>query len=192
VRHVASRNPGWLVIGVDANVDALRETSRRFAAKPTRGGLSNALLGRLALADAPGQLAGLADSLTVLLPWGSLLGAVAVPDRVSLGALCRLCKPGAQVRVLFGYGPRTDAAAIRAHALPPLDGAATLGAFERAYLDAGLAVAARFVGRDEVRELPTTWAKRLAYSGHERRFVELRGRASCGESRWRVEPSGER
>jgi hypothetical protein len=177
VRHVASRNADLLVIGVDANVDALRETSRRFAAKPARGGLSNALLGRLALADAPGELAGLADSLTVLLPWGSLLRAVAVPETAALRALLRLCRSDAELRVLLGYGPRTDGAAIREHALPPLDDPATLAALENAYRDAGVVVEARAVETDEVRELPTTWAKRLAYSGHERRFVELAGRA---------------
>jgi hypothetical protein len=177
VRHVASRNPDCLVIGVDANVDALRETSRRFAAKPARGGLSNALLGRLALADAPGELAGLVDSLTVLLPWGSLLRAVAVPDAAALGALRRLCKSDAELRVLFGYNPRTDGAAICTHELLPLDDPKTLAAFEGAYRDAGFAVKARTVETDEVRELPTTWAKRLAYSGHERWFVDLAGRA---------------
>jgi 16S rRNA (adenine(1408)-N(1))-methyltransferase len=177
VRHVASRHPDFLVIGVDANAAALRDTSRRFAAKPARGGLPNALLGRLALADAPGELAGLASSLTVLLPWGSLLRAVAAPDVEALSALRRLCNSGGQVRVLFGYAPRTDAAAIREHALPPLDDPATPSTLEGAYRDAGFAVTARTVYREEVRELPTTWAKRLAYSGHERRFVELRGRA---------------
>jgi hypothetical protein len=165
------------VIGVDANVDTLREASRRFAAKPARGGLSNALLARLALADAPGELAGLADSLTVLLPWGSLLRAVALPETAGLRALRRLCKSGAELRMLFGYGPGTDGTAIRAHALPPLDDPAALAALETAYRDAGLAVDARAVETDEVLELPTTWAKRLAYSGHERRFVELAGRA---------------
>ena len=178
MRHVASRHGDLLVIGVDASADALRETSRRFAAKPSRGGLQNALLGRLALADAPGELAGLADSLTVLLPWGSLLRAVAVPDAAALYALRAICKSRARLRVLFGYGPRSDGAAIRELALPSLDDPATLSFLENVYRDAGFAVAARVIDREEIRELPTTWAKKLAYSGHERRFVELSGRVA--------------
>ena len=177
VRHVAACNPECLVIGVDANADGLRELSRRFAAKPARGGLPNALLGRLALDAAPGELAGLADFLTVLLPWGSLLRAVAAPDVAALRALRALCKPSAQVRVLFGYGLHTDGAAMRELALPPLDAVATNLELETAYRVAGFDLAARDVDLDEVRALPTTWAKRLAYSGHERRFVELRGLA---------------
>jgi len=164
------------VIGVDATTEGLRDTSRRLAAKPTRGGLPNALLGRLALANAPGELLGLADILTVLLPWGSLLAAVARPDAAALHSLRGLCKPGARVRVLFGYGVETERAAMRDLALPPLE-AATLTALERTYADAGFTVAGRFVPLDEVRALPTTWAKRLAYSGRERQFIELAGRS---------------
>jgi 16S rRNA (adenine(1408)-N(1))-methyltransferase len=178
VRHVASRHADLFVIGVDTNAAALRETSRRFAARPKRGGLPNALLGRLALADAPGELAGLADALTVLLPWGSLLEAVARPDAAALRSLRDLCKPGARLRVLFGYGPVADGAAMHELRLPSLDEAGALQALERAYADAALAVTAQIVQRDEVRALPTTWAKRLAYSGHARRFVELAGRVS--------------
>ena len=75
------------MIGVDAVVDNLRVQARKLSAKPARGGLANALLGRMALADAPGALEGLADHLTALLPWGALLGAVAQPDVGALAAL---------------------------------------------------------------------------------------------------------
>lgn len=74
--------------------------SRRFAAKPARGGLRNALLGRLALEAAPGELVGLADALTVLLLWGSLLRAVALPDAAALRALRALCRPRAGARAI--------------------------------------------------------------------------------------------
>ena len=115
MRAVAARNPDTLVIGVDATAEGLRDASRRLAAKASRGGLPNSLLGRLSLADAPGELAGLADSLTVLLPWGSLLAAVARPNEAALRSLRALCKAGAQVRVLFGYGVEPEgAAALRA------------------------------------------------------------------------------
>ena len=175
MRHTAARHPERFVIGVDANPSALREISRRLAAKPTRGGLPNAWLARLALADAPGTLATLADVLTVLLPWGSLLRAAAGCDESALRALRALCKPGAEVRVLFGYGREIEDAAIRELGLPSLEEPEAILALQRAYRTAGFVVAARRVDRDEVRALPTTWAKRLAYSGHERRFVEVTG-----------------
>jgi hypothetical protein len=111
------------------------------------------------------------------LPWGSLLAAVARPDAAGLAALGGLCKPGAALRIVFGYGGTAEAAAIRDLGLSPIDDAA--GArLEAAYRAAGLSVRTRFPSLDEVRALPTTWAKRLAFSGRERRFVELRGRVT--------------
>ncbi len=108
---------------------------------------ANALFGRLSLDDAPGALEGLAASVSVLLPWGSLLTAVANGDVAKLKAI------GPAVRIVYGYG---DADRL---ALPPPE--QVWG--ERA----------RLMTLDEVRELPTTWAKKLAYSGHARRFVEV-------------------
>lgn len=149
---------------MDAAAEALREPSRRALAKPARGGLANVRFGVLALERAPGELAGLADSLTVLLPWGSLLAAVAGGDAIGLARLAGLCRPGAEVRFVFGYG------AADGLGLPPIDGAPSAAA------EAGLELAARAMSVDEIRELGTTWAGKLAFSPAARRFVELSGR----------------
>lgn len=167
----ARGEPTTLFVGVDANAEGLRETSRRLAAKPARGGLRNALLGVLPLEQAPGELAGLADALTVLLPWGSLLRAVALPEPAGLERLRGLCRPGARVQAVFGYG-EGDPLAVQA--LPRRD-KVELRALCGGYRAAGFAVTARAIERAEVGELPTTWAKKLAFSDHARRFVELVG-----------------
>jgi hypothetical protein len=115
----------------------------------------------LALEAAPAELAGFAGALTVLLPWGSLLTAVATGDVSRLAALCR---PAATVRIVFGYGP------IDATGLPALESVDEL--LER-YAAAGMAMTARRLDLDEVRALGTTWAKKLAFAPAARRFVEL-------------------
>jgi 16S rRNA (adenine(1408)-N(1))-methyltransferase len=153
-------------LGVDANADGLRSVSRRLADKRGR---SNALFGRLSLEESPGELTGLADELTVLLPWGSLLGAVA---RGEVAPLAGLCKPGAAVQLVFGYGARSEAAAIASLGLPvPVDPVALVAR----YAGAGLNVRARPLPVAEVRALATTWAGKLAFSGRERAYWELRG-----------------
>lgn len=176
MRGTAAEHPDQLVIGVDAVAENLRDQARKLAGKPARGGLPNALLGRLALADAPGALEGVADRLTVLLPWGALLAAVARPEASGLAALRAICREGAGVRIVFGYGPEADRALVKERALPAIDGAG-LAALAARYSAAGFAVRARGVSVAEVRALPTTWAKRLAFSGRERQFVEVQGRA---------------
>jgi 16S rRNA (adenine(1408)-N(1))-methyltransferase len=150
------------VVGVDANADNLRRASRRAAAAPARGGLPNLLFGRLALEHAPGALAGLADRLSILLPWGSLLRAVAVGEPDGLGRLRALCAPDAEIEIVLGDD---DLDGVPAEALPAR------------YADAGLAVSAEPVGAAEVAALGTTWAKRLARPDPERRFWRLSGRA---------------
>ena len=62
-------------------------------------------------------------------------------------------------------------------ALPAIDDDAGLAALCARYRAAGFAVSARGVSVAEIRALPTTWAKRLAFSGRERPFVEVQGRA---------------
>jgi 16S rRNA (adenine(1408)-N(1))-methyltransferase len=163
-----------LVIGLDANADLLRQVARRARAKPSRGGVPNAIFGRLALEQAPGALVALAHRLSVLLPWGSLLGAVAHPDRDGLTRLAALCREGAEVRIVFGYSHQTDPAAATLD-LPPLEQVGALARLKNAYREAGFAVTARYTTIDEVAALPTTWAKKLAYSGKRRIFTEILG-----------------
>jgi 16S rRNA (adenine(1408)-N(1))-methyltransferase len=140
-----------LLIGTDAIADNLRDASRRAA--------RNILFARLSLEDAPAELAGLADTLTVLFPWGSLLRAVAHAEREWLQRLRALCKPGAEVR--FVFEPSSDARVL-----------------ESRYREAGLALSGRTMPLDEARALPTTWAKKLGYSGRPRTFWEFRGTAA--------------
>jgi 16S rRNA (adenine(1408)-N(1))-methyltransferase len=149
VRRSAKLEPDVLYVGVDAIADNLRDASRRAG--------SNALFGRLALEDAPGELAGLADRLTVLFPWGSLLRAVADAEPDALAGLRGICKPGAEARFLF------ELASDR------------LG-LESRYREAGLELSGRPVPIQEARALPTSWAKKLGYSGKARSFWGFCGR----------------
>ena len=174
-RRLAAADATRLVFGLDASPDNLRELSRRAAGKPSRGGLPNLRFGRLALADAPGALAALADELTVMLPWGSLLQAVAL-GTAELGHLRGLCKPGARLDVVFGYGAASERATIGALGLPPPEALSAM-ALAGGYRQAGFAVELRPMALDDVAALPTTWARKLAFSGRERRFWRISGRA---------------
>lgn len=174
VQRTARARPDIFVLGVDASAEAMRPLARRLAGKPARGGLANALLGVLPLAQAPGELAGLVDRLTVLLPWGSLLRAVALPEPAALLRLRGLCKPGAALQVVFGHGEGDGAAT---EGLAAIDDEAAVAGLVRAYRAAGLAVKARTRTPQEVAALGTTWAGKLAFSGRTRGFLELTGHA---------------
>ena len=139
-----------MFVGVDAIADNLRDASRR--ASP------NSLYGRLALEDAPGELAAFAHRLTVLFPWGSLLRAIALAEPRGLADLRGICRPSADVRFVFEL-----------HSDPR--------ALERAYRDAGFELSATPLPVESARALPTTWAKKLGFSGKPRSFWDFTGRA---------------
>jgi 16S rRNA (adenine(1408)-N(1))-methyltransferase len=170
---VSSGSPSAdLFIGVDANASALREVSRRALAKPARGGAPNAMFGVLSLENAPGELAELVDHLTVLLPWGSLLRAVAQPDAAALGRLLALLRRGSgRFRFVFGYGSDDRDVAE----LPSLDAANALDVLVERYRAAGLDAIVRAIDVSNVRALRTTWANKLAFSDHARRFIDVTG-----------------
>jgi 16S rRNA (adenine(1408)-N(1))-methyltransferase len=168
----ARADPSRFVIGIDTNAENLAEASRRASLKPQRGGTANVLYVQAAAEAPPPELEGIADSLVVLLPWGSLLQAVAAPEVAVLAGLARLCKPRAELRVVFGYDPSIEGAV--AAALPPLT-VEHMRALPARYAEAGFSVEARTLENREVANLRTTWAGRLAH-GRARRFCELRGK----------------
>src|SRR5262249_18353388 len=158
----------------DANPALMREVSQRAARKPARGGVPNALFGRLSLEEAPGDLIGLADVLTVLFPWGSLLRAVAAPN-AGLLKLAALGKQGGRIHFLYGYGSE-ESVTTKKLGLPELESSDRLRHLERAYAAAGLRVEARYAAREDVSLVGSTWAKKLAFSPSARALVEIRGR----------------
>src|SRR5262249_52619854 len=157
----------------DANPALMREVSQRASRKPARGGIPNALFGRLSLEEAPGDLIGLADVLTVLFPWGSLLRAVAAPN-AGLRNLAAIGKQGGRIHFLYGYGSG-ESAGTKKLGLPELESSDRLRDLERAYAAAGLQVEARYAAREYVASVESTWAKKLAFSSSARAFVEIRG-----------------
>lgn len=157
VARAARAEPSVLFLGVDAAAEPMRERSRKAG--------PNALFGLMPLAEAPGDLAGRASSLTVLLPWGSLLACIAQAEPEGLSKLRGLCADCASVRFVFGYGSGDGVG------LPAID----LQGLEAGYGAAGFDVRARTIGKGEVRALGTTWAGKLAFSGIARTFVALSG-----------------
>lgn len=164
VLALADERPDWLVIGVDASAPAMAEASRRAA----RRGVANALF---LVADAlsmPHELAGIADELTIILPWGSLLHAAAAADQ----RLYRLLSPGGQVRLLLSSSA-ADASTGLAEINP--DGLVDRHAF------AGLIdVRIRAADLSDARRLRSSWGKRLlggrAPADHRRGLWLLRAR----------------
>jgi 16S rRNA (adenine(1408)-N(1))-methyltransferase len=108
VLDCARARPDALVIGIDAAADSMAKAARSAAANPKKGGLPNALFVRGGAEALPGPFAGLADSLSVQYPWGSLMRIVAQPEPAGLAGLRAVCKPGAALSVLLNQSVFED------------------------------------------------------------------------------------
>jgi 16S rRNA (adenine(1408)-N(1))-methyltransferase len=158
VLHVARTSPTWFAVGVDACRDILRGASRKAP--------SNALYVIANALALPKELGGMASKVTINFPWGSLLEALLDGEFVLLEGLLAISRPGAALEVRLNAGALAEAGYTLESG----------GAQIRQVLhEGGYEVAGDLVWLDarELRQCPTTWAKRLAY-GRDPRAVCLR------------------
>jgi len=171
----ACREPSRLFIASDANAVSLAKVAWRAGRKAERGGIPNLICIAEPLDTLATELGGVADRISVILPWGSLLRAVAAPELVSLRHIANLCVPDASVEIVLSYDERRDA---QQGIMPPTGGfdEEHIPRLPGLYRQAGLQIVA--VGRFSQKELAdyqTTWAKRLAF-GRARKVWRLRAR----------------
>jgi 16S rRNA (adenine(1408)-N(1))-methyltransferase len=151
----AASEPRTLVIGIDANAAAMAESSRRAARPARKGGLANAVFVAAAAEVPPAALAGVADLLTVTLPWGSLLDGVLGRAPAVAEGLASLLAPAGTIEALVSTTTRDG------RGLPPLDPglAPVIGA---AWRPIGLEIGDLRPATDaELATSSSTWARRL-------------------------------
>ena len=164
----ARREPGALVIGVDAAAAAMAESSLRAARPVGKGGLSNALFVVAAAERPPAELLGIAAEVTIAMPWGSLLRGALALDDVCEGAagIAGLVAPRGAVRVLLSIDPRDRLS------LPALDEHAA-GNLTVRWLRHGLTLTAfRPADATAIAASGSSWARRLA-AGRDRAVWQI-------------------
>ena len=150
VLEAARRNAGLLAIGMDACRENLRGAARAGGA----GG--NALFVIAGASRLPAELHGLAGRVTINFPWGSLRDGLLNGEPALLEGLLAVMRPGARLEV------RLNASALAEAGWELLPG----GERVRDWLDwAGFNPRpVRLLDAAALRALPSTWAKRLAFS----------------------------
>jgi hypothetical protein len=115
------------------------------ANRARRERLDNVLFVIAAVEALPCELDGVADHVTVLFPWGSLLTGVSRPEPNVLGSLVRIGRPGARLDIVIN----------RSAEPPSMDGLAAC------YARAGIAIDR--MERSAAAPFATTWGKRVTY-----------------------------
>lgn len=170
--RLARRCANRLFVAVDTNAEALNQIARQAGRKASRGGVSNLLCIAEAAEKLGVALPGVADQVSIILPWGRLLQSVAQPNPDDLRNIAALCRPGANVEVLFSYDAQVDGQDPLGTGW--LDEVHVRDKLPVAYGLAGLAVKEiKRVSMAELKQYSTTWAKRLAY-GRTREIWRIR------------------
>ena len=163
--RLAGRNPDVLYVGVDALAAGLAPTAARAARKSSKGGRENLLLVVAAVEDLPADLPGLADRISVILPWGGLLSGLLKAEPVVLRALAGLARPaqGASFDICLSCSHLLEAVEMERRSLPVLSKKLFLEELSPLYAAQGLVIeSVTDVDSAALRRLDTSWAKRLA------------------------------
>ena len=180
----AAAEPQSLVIGIDANAASMAEASRRAARAPAKGGLANAVFAVAAAEAPPAELCGIADVITVVLPWGSLLRGVLGRDEAIMAGLADLLRPCGRVEALVAPSDRDGIPwpawptwPARAAAKRSASGSLDTDGLEAAWAGHGLSLTTiEAVTRDDLDATRSTWARRL----------RLGSGADGGRAAWRL------
>ena len=150
----------------------MAEASRRAARAATRGGLPNALFVVAAAERLPSELRAVADELTILFPWGSLLhGALAMHDAAAAG-IASLLRPDAFLTAFVSITARDGLPLASIDEPGEADALAARWACHGLRLESTCQAAA-----DEIAASGSTWARRLgagAPSGRPAWKIRLR------------------
>lgn len=170
----AAAHPTTFCIGLDASVDAIIGISAKSAKKPTRGGLANVIFVVAAVEHLPNELTGLADSITINYPWGSLLSLLVKPDIVVLREISEAGKPNATLTMLLNYSVFKDVDYSGRLGLPELTSAYVEDVLKPSYRSAGFEIVShQFLYKDVPHR--TSWGQSLILGGgRESLMIEAR------------------
>ena len=172
----AKENPDKFVIGIDPNPKALEKVSSKIYKKTQKGGLSNALFVLANVEDLPFELKGVANEINIILPWGSLLKALAAGDTKVLKNISQLAAEDATIEIVMGYNLDREADKIQSLDLPSLSLDYINQTLLPLYEEAGIEITdTKQLTPEDLKTLNTTWSKKLSF-GQDRPFFYIKGK----------------
>lgn len=117
VYKMASTQPKTLVIGIDPAIKQVENFSRKCA----RNHIDNVLYVVGSIEILPKDLIGVADYLTVVLPWGTLLESIVNANSANMQNLKSLLKPEANFMFVLGYSHELEQSETQRLQLPTLN-----------------------------------------------------------------------
>lgn len=113
--------------------------------------------------DLPNELCGVASTIHVNFPWGSLLRAVVNGDREFLLSLGRLASPGCGLKIVLSIDPERDRTEIQRLEIPEISESLVERLLAMNYSKVGFTLLSyRRLDPKQLRSFESTWARRLS------------------------------
>ncbi len=174
--RVALAHADWLVVGTDVIDEPMGEIARKAGRKPAKGGVENLVLLRAAAEALPSELHGVADEVSVLLPWGRLLEGIVLAHADVLRGLAELLRVGGHLVVTLNGEIWVESLPARYEHVPVPTPEYVAEVVAPAFGRAGVAIGpACYLPAEAALALPTTWARKLAHGRVHPRFVHFEG-----------------
>jgi 16S rRNA (adenine(1408)-N(1))-methyltransferase len=166
----ASIKPDTLFIGIDPSQTQLKEYSKKALKKK----LINVLFVVGSLEIMPEGLNNIADMVYIILPWGTLLKNVVIPNAKTVATLRNLLKPKGTLEIILGYTQENEPTETERLQLPEINKnlvfAQIIPTFETS---AFMLEEYRDLNKESLSEFKTTWSKKLSF-GKERPLIYIR------------------
>ena len=150
-----------LYIGIDPAEKQLKE----YSVKAVKKKLNNVLFVVASVELLPKEFGGIADKISIILPWGSLLEKIANPEEIWARNITDMLKPDGELELLFGYTSDLEPSEVERLNLPFLNLALVKDQIIPSFTRLGGMRLQEFkeLLKEQLKSYPTSWAKRLTY-----------------------------
>ena len=165
VYKMAKENPNNEYVGIDP----MLSQTKKYARKINREKLENVKLIEASVEKLPTNLNNTADELYINFPWGSLLAAIAKPDKNLIRNIIKLLKPKGVLKIVLGYAEEAEPSETQRLELEKLDENRIIQTFEELGTDL---VTSHKVEKSEMHKIESSWGKKLTF-GQDRKILSL-------------------
>lgn len=130
----------------------------------------------------PDELTGIADTVYINFPWGTLLQGIVFVNELIWQNIKKVCKTNAVVQITLGYNTEHDKKEVDRLSLPVLDEQYIQNVLLPGFKVYGFkTINVKKLISSDVREYPTTWAKKLSFGSHRAYYlIVLKSEQSMG------------
>jgi 16S rRNA (adenine(1408)-N(1))-methyltransferase len=165
----ALKNVDVFYIGIDPSEKQLKISAREIQRKK----LDNILLVVGSAEQPPEELCGLADTIYVNFPWGTLLETFAKPVEQNLRNIFGLLKEDGNVQVIFGYDESLEPSETKRLNLPAIDIEYIKDVLIPKYGEFGLRIVKFGRFDTQAKKVETTWNKKLNTGRRDWFYIEI-------------------